>query len=73
MGIAAVGFLALSLVVAVYLWNSAPSASRADERRRWWSFTHGADPNPFGARGQAGPGDDKNLDSSDGICGTSGP
>lgn len=74
MGFAALAFLAFSIVVAVYLWKSTPSASRADERRRWWSFTHGADANPFfGPRDQPGPGGGEDVDGRGGFGGGSGP
>jgi hypothetical protein len=57
MGLAPIAFLAFSVVLAIYLWRSAPSARTADERRRWWAFTDRADPNPyFGSRDNPGPG-----------------
>ena len=59
MGPAAIAFLAFSLVVAIYLWKSPPSARQADERRRWWAFTDRADPEPFfGPRHDLDPGPD---------------
>jgi hypothetical protein len=53
----------VTLVISIYLWKSTPSASRADERRRWWAFTDRGDPEPFfGPRDQPGPGTGGEID-----------
>lgn len=65
-GVAPFAFLAFSVVVAIYLWRSAPSARQADERRRWWAFTDRGDPEPFfGPRPDADPAAGETFDDPD--------